>query len=142
VFAVFGTASASAKPRDRDRDGVAGGRESDDHDGLNKPAEDRAGNDPADSDTDNDGVKDGQELAGRIVSIDGNVLTIRLARGKTVEGLVSDSTGVTTRTVKPRYRHLRTTSRATAARPLPCAQARQCGRPKAGSARTGSSSRA
>lgn len=142
VFAVFGTAGASAKPRDRDRDGmpdrwelryhlkvnrndadrdpdrdgvdnrneyrehssprrrdsdrdgVADGREDYDHDGLKNAAEDRTGNDPADPDSDNDGVKDGKELTGRIVSFDGNVLTIRLARGKTVEGLVSDSTEI------------------------------------------------
>jgi len=80
--------------RDSDRDGIPDGREDYDHDGLSNAAEDRTGNDPADSDTDNDGVKDGKELTGRVVSFDGSVLTIRLARGRSVEGLVSDATEI------------------------------------------------
>ncbi len=82
------------RKRDSDGDGIPDGREDYDHDGLSNAAEDQTGNDPADPDTDNDGVKDGKELTGRIVSFDGSVLTIRLARGKTVEGLVSDATEI------------------------------------------------
>lgn len=82
------------RKRDSDGDGIPDGREDYDHDGLSNAAEDQTGNDPADPDTDSDGVKDGKELTGRIVSFDGSVLTIRLARGKTVEGLVSDATEI------------------------------------------------
>ena len=64
-----------------------------DRDGMRNRAEYRAGTDPRDADTDNDGVKDGGEDSGTVVSFTGGVLTVKLFRNdKTVEGKVDDAT--------------------------------------------------
>lgn len=66
-----------------------------DHDGLNNLGEFRAGDDPHRADTNGDGVKDGREDAGTIVSFTGGTLTIKLFRNaQTVSGTVDDQTEV------------------------------------------------
>lgn len=63
-----------------------------DHDGLRNKAEFRAGDNPLDADTDNDGVKDGQEKAGQVVSLANGVLTVHLFNGDDVKGTVNANT--------------------------------------------------
>ena len=63
-----------------------------DHDGLRNKAEFRAGDNPRDADTDNDGVRDGQEKAGQVVSFTGGVLTVHLFNGDDVKGTVDADT--------------------------------------------------
>jgi hypothetical protein len=63
-----------------------------DHDGLRNRGEFLAGDDPRDADTDNDGVDDGQEKAGTVVSFTGGVLTVHLFNGDDVKGTVDDNT--------------------------------------------------
>lgn len=89
------------RPRDRDSDddGRADGREDRDRDGLSNAREDRTGNDPIDSDTDADGVEDGDERAGRVVAFDNSdglpsVLTIGVAGGTSVSGVVTSATEI------------------------------------------------
>ncbi len=64
-----------------------------DHDGMRNRAEFHAGTDPRDADSDDDGVKDGREDSGTVVSFTGGVLTLKLFRDdKTVAGRVDDAT--------------------------------------------------
>jgi hypothetical protein len=65
-----------------------------DHDGLNNLGEFRSNTDPRDPDTDNDGIDDNDENAGKIASFTGGVLTITLAKGGTLSGLVNDQTEI------------------------------------------------
>lgn len=67
-----------------------------DRDHLRNRAEFMAGDNPRDADTDNDGIKDGEENAGTIKSFDQetHVLTIELFGGGTVEGLVTEETEI------------------------------------------------
>ena len=65
-----------------------------DRDKLVNRQEWKAGDDPRDSDSDNDGTPDGQEDAGTIASFDGTTLTITLFHGQTVSGLVTDATEI------------------------------------------------
>lgn len=80
--------------KDSDNDGKRDGREDRDKDGLKNAGEDRSGNDPIDRDTDDDGTLDGDENAGVVSSYDEDTgeLTITLAAGGTVSGLVDEST--------------------------------------------------
>jgi hypothetical protein len=82
------------KPRDRDsdNDGTPDGREDRDRDRLENAAEDASGNDPKDRDSDDDGVGDGAERAGVVTSFATGVLTIDLANGGAVSGLVTPAT--------------------------------------------------
>ena len=85
-------------PRDRDsnNDGQADGREDRDGDRLRNAAEDATGNDPIDKDTDGDGVVDGLEQAGVVSAYDESTgsLTIDLANGSSVTGVVTEDTDV------------------------------------------------
>ena len=83
-------------PRRKDSDGDRrrDGAEDADRDRLDNAAEDATGNDPIDPDTDGDGIKDGKETVGRVVSFEDGLLTLRLAGGRTVEGVVDDATDV------------------------------------------------
>ena len=64
-----------------------------DRDGMKNRAEYRAGTDPRDADTDGDGINDGREDSGTVVSFTGGVLTIKLYRNdKPVEGTVDAAT--------------------------------------------------
>jgi hypothetical protein len=82
------------KPRDRDSDDdrLLDGLEDRDRDGLANAAEDLSGNDPRDADTDDDGLGDGAEHVGVIASVDGLAVTIQLATGASVTGLVTEDT--------------------------------------------------
>ena len=84
----------SSRKRDSDRDGLSDAREDRDRDGLSNGGEDSTGNDPIDRDTDDDGAKDGAEQAGVVASFVGGVLTIDLANGTQVSGLVDDATEI------------------------------------------------
>ncbi len=106
-FPVAG-AGAGTAPRDRDRDHMpdrwerANGlsvsrndaRRDRDRDGLRNLAEFRAGTDPRDADSDDDGVRDGAEDAGTVVSFTGGVLVIRTFGGQTVTGSVTARTKI------------------------------------------------
>jgi hypothetical protein len=65
-----------------------------DRDGLKNRQEWKAGDDPRDPDSDNDGVEDGDEGAGTIASFQDHVLTIDLFGGGSISGLVTESTEV------------------------------------------------
>jgi len=65
-----------------------------DKDKLNNAGEDQAGTDPINPDTDGDGIKDGDEKAGEIVSFDGTTLTLRLFGGQTISGTVDENTWI------------------------------------------------
>lgn len=80
--------------RDSDRDRRGDGSEDSDRDGLSNTAEDRSGNDPHDPDSDDDGIGDGDEHAGTVASLDNGRLTIRLAGGGTLSGMVTADTDV------------------------------------------------
>jgi len=69
-------------------------RRDQDRDGLRNLGEFRAHTNPRDADTDNDGLNDGQEHAGRVDTYDTQtrVLTISLFGGGTVSGKVTDDT--------------------------------------------------
>jgi hypothetical protein len=82
------------RDRDSDNDGRPDGREDSDHDGLNNMGEDETSNLPDDQDTDNDGVRDGEENAGTIATFDGTTLTIDLAGGGQVSGMVDSTTRI------------------------------------------------
>jgi hypothetical protein len=65
-----------------------------DHDGLRNRAEFMAGDDPRDADTDNDGIGDGKEKAGQVVSFTGGILIVHLFNGDDVKGTVDDNTEI------------------------------------------------
>jgi hypothetical protein len=109
LVAVLGLASsAAAKSRDRNHDRlpdrwerahhlslkVKQAKRDQDRDGLNNRGEFRAKTNPRDSDSDDDGIKDGKENAGTIKSFEGGVLTITLAGGGELSGTVDDQTDI------------------------------------------------
>jgi hypothetical protein len=67
-----------------------------DHDALRNRAELMAGDNPRDADSDDDGVPDGEENAGKIASFDSETgkLTIDLFGGETISGLVTGETEI------------------------------------------------
>jgi hypothetical protein len=67
-----------------------------DRDHLDNRGEFKAGDNPRDADTDNDGVTDGEENAGTITSYDTETgkLTIALFGGDTVSGIVTEDTRI------------------------------------------------
>ncbi|HEX6744254.1 MAG TPA: hypothetical protein VF087_08560 [Solirubrobacteraceae bacterium] len=65
-----------------------------DHDGLRNKAEFMAGDNPRDADTDDDGVEDGQEKAGQVLTFTGGVLTVHLFNGDDVKGTVDGDTEI------------------------------------------------
>lgn len=101
-------AGAAAGPRDRDHDhmpdrwervnhlkvGKNDARKDADHDGLINLAEYRAHTDPRDRDTDDDGITDGAEDAGKVTSFADGVLTITTFGGQTLVGRVTGDTEI------------------------------------------------
>lgn len=71
-------------------------RRDQDNDGLRNRGEFLSGNNPRDDDSDNDGVGDGDENAGRIASFDTSTgrLVINLFGGDTLSGFVNASTEI------------------------------------------------
>ena len=106
VPAVGVGASAPSRDRDRDRmpdrwERVHGlkvarddARRDRDRDGLKNLAEYRAGLDPRDRDSDDDGVLDGAEEAGVVASYTGGVLVIRTFDGDVLRGRVTARTDI------------------------------------------------
>jgi hypothetical protein len=99
--------SASAKDRNHDRIPdrwekrhslslkVNQARKDQDRDGLKNRAEWKAGTSPRDDDSDNDGIEDGTENAGTILSFDGSVLKITVfGQSDPLVGLVDSSTEI------------------------------------------------
>jgi hypothetical protein len=111
LFALAGmllvTGSASAKDRNHDRISDRwekhhhlslhhnqAGRDQD-KDGLKNRAEFRAGTNPRDDDSDNDGIEDGDENAGTILSFADGVLKLTVfGQSDPLVGLVDDSTEI------------------------------------------------
>jgi hypothetical protein len=107
LFAVF---AGPAAARDRNHDGLSDrweknhhlslkvkqARRDQDKDGLRNKGEFKAGTNPRDADSDNDGTEDGDENAGTIESFnaDTGMLTITLFGGGSISGLVADSTEI------------------------------------------------
>lgn len=75
---------------------VKQGRRDQDRDGLRNMGEFKAHDNPRDADTDNDGIRDGEENAGRIASFDAGTgrLVINLFGGERLSGLVTAATEV------------------------------------------------
>ncbi|WP_157592658.1 hypothetical protein [Solirubrobacter soli] len=69
-------------------------RRDQDGDGLNNRGEWKAKLDPRDDDTDDDGIEDGDENAGTVTSLTGDVLTIALAKGGTLVAKVTADTEI------------------------------------------------
>ena len=90
-----------------------------DHDGLRNKAEFMAGDNPRDADTDNDGVEDGQEKAGQVVSFTGGVLIVHLFNGDDVKGTVDADTEIECET--PRTTPARPPAPGSATRPTTAA---------------------
>ena len=65
-----------------------------DRDQLNNRGEFLTGSDPRDDDSDDDGVEDGDEDGGVISSFDGTTLTIDLANGGSITGIVDEDTEI------------------------------------------------
>jgi hypothetical protein len=65
-----------------------------DRDGLRNRAEFMAGDDPRDTDSDNDGTEDGDEKAGTVTSFTGGVLIVHLFNGEDVKGTVDNDTEI------------------------------------------------
>lgn len=109
ALALMSTAAAGARDRNRDRIPdkwekrhdlslkVVQTRRDQDRDGLSNLGEFRAGTDPRDRDSDDDGIRDGKERPGTVKSFDGTTLVISLFGGGTVEGRVTAATEVTCR---------------------------------------------
>jgi len=67
-----------------------------DRDGLRNRGEFMAGDNPRDADTDNDGIEDGEENAGKVESFDAETgkLVIDLFGGETIAGMVTSETEI------------------------------------------------
>jgi hypothetical protein len=72
-----------------------------DHDGLRNRGEFMAGDNPRKADTDDDGIDDGQEKAGTVVSFTNGVLIVHLFNGDDVKGTVDDNTEIKCEQAQP-----------------------------------------
>jgi opacity protein-like surface antigen len=85
------------RKRDTDHDGVRDGAEDRDRDGLRNADEVALGADPRKRDSDHDGVRDGGEeydVAGRVASVAGSAVTLRLDGGASVTAKLTDDSVV------------------------------------------------
>jgi hypothetical protein len=101
-------ATAAARSRDRNHDRIPDrwerahhlslkvkqAKRDQDRDGLRNRAEFRAHMDPRDADSDDDGVDDGSEQAGKVVSFDGTNLTIDVFGSSPLTGTVTADTEI------------------------------------------------
>jgi hypothetical protein len=101
-------ASAAARSRDRNHDKIPDrwervhhlslkvkqAKRDQDRDGLRNRAEFRSHMDPRDADSDDDGIEDGDEHAGRVVSFDGTTLTIAVFGSGKISGEVTGETDI------------------------------------------------
>ena len=110
TVALFAVLAGPAAARDRNHDRIPDrwekrhhlslkvdqAKRDQDKDGLRNRAEFKAGMNPRDADSDNDGTEDGDENAGTIDSFDASTgkLTIKLFGGDTATGLVDDGTEI------------------------------------------------
>jgi hypothetical protein len=108
ALAALAVAAAPSQARDRNHDRIPDkwekshhlslkvkqARRDQDHDGLRNRAEFRAHMDPRDADSDNDGVNDGQEHAGKVVTFDGTNLTIDVFGSPPLTGKVTQDTEI------------------------------------------------
>jgi len=108
AFTLLLAGSAQAKGTDRNHDGLPDrwershhlslridqAKRDQDHDGLNNRGEYRAGFDPRDRDSDDDGVSDGRANAGSVTAYKDGLLTVSLAKGGTLTAKVTDATRV------------------------------------------------
>jgi hypothetical protein len=106
ILALPGTAAARDRNHDRIPDRwekrhrlslrVNQARRDQDRDRLRNRAEFLAGTNPRDADSDDDGIRDGEEHAGTIASFDPEtgMLTIGLFGGGTIGGLVTEETEI------------------------------------------------
>jgi hypothetical protein len=69
-------------------------RRDQDHDGLRNRGEFLAGDNPREADTDDDGIEDGREKAGTVVSFTDGVLIVHLFNGDDVKGTVDGDTEI------------------------------------------------
>lgn len=81
-------ARTDPRVKDTNRNGVRDGAEDPDRDRLANVAEDRTGTTPRNPDSDGDGRLDGDENAGVVQAFDGHTLTIALAGGGTLTGVI------------------------------------------------------
>lgn len=106
VLAVPGVAAARARDRNHDHIPdrwekrfhlslrVNQARRDQDHDGLNNRQEFLAETNPRDADSNNNGIPDGEEGAGKVASFEGETLVIDLFGGGTVSGKVTAQTEI------------------------------------------------
>jgi hypothetical protein len=105
MLAVAGSASAKDRNHDRIPDRwekrhhlslhVNQARRDQDHDGLENRAEWRAGDNPRKADSDSDGIADGAENTGTVLSFDGSVLKVTVfGQSDPLVGLVDSGTEV------------------------------------------------
>src|SRR5690242_20710851 len=108
AFTFVFAGAAQAKSADRNHDGlpdrwerahhlsvhVNQARRDQDHDGLNNRGEYKAGFDPRDRDSDDDGIIDGRSNTGSVTAYKDGVLTVSLAKGGTLTATVNDTTRV------------------------------------------------
>jgi len=106
ILALPGVATAKDRNHDRIPDRwerrhhlsllVSQAHRDQDRDRLRNRAEFLAGDNPRDADTDNDGVADGEENAGKIASFDAPTgkLVIDLFNGETLSGMVTEETEI------------------------------------------------
>jgi hypothetical protein len=104
VLLMAGSASARSHDRNHDRIpdrwekrhhlslNVKQTRRDQDRDGLTNLGEFKAGLNPRDADSDDDGLDDGDEHAGQVLTFDGTTLTLTLAGGGTLSGDVVSGT--------------------------------------------------